>query len=200
MTDPDPDWDPFALLLVDVQSDFWSETLAHDWPDFPHNVAALLAFCRNRGIEVVHVRARFRADGSDWMPKYRLRGRIPCVAGTHGEITAPFAVEEPGEAVVYKHTFDGFQNTELLVHLKRKGKKHLLTAGLLTSTCVLFTTASAMQNGFMATVIEDCCADEPAAHAWALDHYPFIFERARFEDLDEHRARWVRELDELTRM
>lgn len=119
MTNTQHNWDQFALLLIDVQRDFWPEQTATDFPDFPANIATLLTLCRNEAIEVIHLRASFKADMSDWMPKYMLLGRIPCVQGT---------------------------------------------AGLLTSICILFTTVSAMQKGFLAAVVEDCCADEPNAH------------------------------------
>jgi hypothetical protein len=39
-------WEQFALLLIDVQRDFWSERAAHVHPDFPANIAALLTLCR----------------------------------------------------------------------------------------------------------------------------------------------------------
>ena len=61
--------------------------------------------------------------------------------------------------IVIKHTFDGFMNTELEAYLKEKGKKIVLTCGLITSCCVLFTTAGAFMRGFLTCVVEDCCGD-----------------------------------------
>ena len=200
MTHMQPGWEPFALLLIDVQRDFWSEQAAKIYPDFPANIAALLALSRNQGIEVVHLRASFKADMSDWMPKYMLRGRIPCVQGTAGAEPEPFAAENPGEKIIFKHAFDGFHTPELLPYLGQKGKRFVLTAGLLTSTCVLFTTASAMQRGFLAAVVEDCCADEPNAHRQTLDRYTFIFERTTVGSIANHQSEWVaalKRLDEL---
>ncbi len=197
MTEQKRNWEQFALLLIDVQRDFWSEETAQLYPDFPTNIATLLSFCRNEGIEVIHVRASFRADRSDWMPKYVLRGGIPCVQGTEGAKTAPFAVEKPGEKVMLKHAFDGFQNPELLQYLLQKGKRFLLTAGLVTSTCVLFTTTSAMQKGFLTAVVEDCCADEPDAHQQTLDRYRFIFERTTAGAIPSHYSEWKAALEKL---
>ena len=101
-------WEQFALLLIDVQRDFWSEQLAPSFPDFPANIDHLLALCRSEGLEIVHLRASFKSDMSDWMLRYRLRGRIPCVEGTEGVETLPFATEKSGEVVIVKQTFDGF--------------------------------------------------------------------------------------------
>jgi nicotinamidase-related amidase len=197
MTNTQHNWDQFALLLIDVQRDFWSERVAHVHPDFPANIATLLTFCRNEGIEVVHLRASFSADRSDWMPKYLLRGRTPCVQGTAGIEPLPFAREHVGETIILKHTFDGFQNPQLEHYLHQRGKRFVLTAGLLTSTCVLLTTASAMQKGFLAALVEDCCADEPNAHNHTLDHYTFIFERAPVGLISSHHAEWMAALEQL---
>jgi nicotinamidase-related amidase len=191
MTNTNRDWAQFALLLIDVQRDFWPEKMAESFPNFPANVTRLLALCRGEGLEVVHLRARFKPDMSDWMLKYRLRGRIPCVEGTDGVETLPFAVEGPGEKVITKQTFDGFHCPDLLPYLKSRGKRFLLTAGLVTSTCVLFTTSSATQLGFLTAVIGDCCADEPLAHEHTLERYQFVFERTTVEQIVQRYSEWL---------
>ena len=188
------DWSRFALLLIDMQQDFWPKKMRPHFPDFPRNVSRLLGFCRREGLEVVHVRARFASDMSDWMPRYRLRGRIPCIDGTRGAETLSFAVEEPHEMVIFKQAFDGFQSDDLLLHLLSRGKRFLLVAGLVTSTCVLFTAASGAQIGFLTAVVEDCCADEPTAHVETLNRYQFIFDRATVNQIADCRAKWSREL------
>jgi len=197
MTDVHLDWAQFALLLIDMQCDFWTERMAETFPQFPANVARLLEFCRAEGIEVIHLRASFRPDMSDWMVRYKLRGPIPCIAGTPGVETLPCARDKPGEIVMIKRTFDGFQDPELLRHLRQRGKRFVLTAGLVTSTCVLFTTVSAAQNGLMTAVIEDCCADEPLAHNQTLDRYAFVFERTTLDHLCDCHSRWSSDLQRL---
>ena len=77
-------WDQFALLLIDVQKDFWSDEMEKNFPHFRENVASLLKLCRHEGIEVIHIRGRFSADKSDWMPIYQLGRKMPCVEGTEG--------------------------------------------------------------------------------------------------------------------
>lgn len=199
MTKTQRDWGQFALLLIDVQRDFWPERMAESFPDFPANVARLLAFCRSEGIEIIHLRASFAPDMSDWMLVYKLRGRIPCVQGTAGVETLPFALDRPGETVIIKQTFDGFHNPALLRYLQEKRKRFVLTAGLVTSVCVLFTTVSAAQSGFLTAVVEDCCADRPEAHEQTLDTYQFIFQRTTLDLIPERYPEWLaalRELDE----
>jgi len=200
MTSIQHDWGQFALLLIDVQQDFWEKETVESFPHFPNNAARLLDLCRSEGIEVVHLRASFKPDMSDWMVRYRLRGSIPCVEGTPGVETLPFALEEPGEAVFVKQTFDGFVNTGLLEYLRRQGKRFLLTAGLVTSTCVLFTTVSGAQNGFLTAVVEDCCGDEPVAHQETLDRYRFIFDRTTVETIPDRHGEWLAELEKLNEL
>jgi ureidoacrylate peracid hydrolase len=156
-----------------------------------------LTWCRQEGIEVIHLRASFSPYRSDWMPKYLLRGRTPCVQGTAGIEPLPFASERVGETILLKHTFDGFQNGELEQYLHQRGKRFVLTAGLLTSTCVLLTSASAMQKGFLVALVEDCCADEPEAHKHTLDHYRFIFEQTPVGLITSHHAEWMAALEQL---
>ena len=72
MTDNTHNRDPFVLLLIDVQKDFWTEEMSKAFPDYQKNVSKLLDSCRQEQIDVVHLRARFRADKSDWMVRYKL--------------------------------------------------------------------------------------------------------------------------------
>ena len=197
MTNGTSKWAQFALLLIDVQRDFWGVRMAELFPHFPDNVAQLLKLCRTEGIEVIHLHVVFQPDGSDWMVRYRLRGRIPCVEGTPGIETLPFARENPGEKVIVKHTFDGFRVPELALHLRQGGKRFVLTAGLVTSTCVLFTAVSAMQSGFLTAVVEDCCADEPSLHQQTLDRYQFIFDRTTAEGIVQRHGEWSAALTRL---
>jgi nicotinamidase-related amidase len=194
------DWGQFALLLIDAQRDFWEKEMAEMYPHFPSNIARLLQLCRAEGIQIVHLHASFKGDMSDWMVKYKLRGRIPCVEGTPGTETLPFALQEPGETVLVKQTFDGFRNTSLLEYLLRQRKRFVLTAGLVTSTCVLFTTASAAQSGFLTAVVEDCCADEVHAHQHTLDRYGFIFERTTVEAIPDRHRDWLGDLQRLDQL
>lgn len=195
-----PDWQPFALLLIDVQRDFWEPQIERTFPGFPDKVARLLRFCRNEGIDIVHIRAAFEPDGSDWMIRYHLKGSIPCLSGSPGADILPCAEALPGETVLIKQTLDAFQLPELAPYLRDRGKQFLLMAGLVTSICVLLTTASAAQQGFLAAVIEDCCADEPDRHTDTLERYPFIFDRVAVDQLNQCRDCWIDEIAKVRRV
>jgi nicotinamidase-related amidase len=194
------DWSHFALLLVDVQQSFWPARGRPDFPDFPANVARLLALCRTEGLEVIHVRSRFKPDRSDWMLMYRLRVPVshhPCIVGQEGEEPVSFAASEPGELVVFKQTFDALHTLDLVTYLRENNKRILLVAGLLTSVCVLFTAASAAQLGFLAAVVEDCCADRPEKHEHTLNGYQFMFDRTTTDAICTDYSKWSAALEEL---
>ncbi|MGD9996174.1 MAG: cysteine hydrolase family protein [Ilumatobacteraceae bacterium] len=190
-------WRRHALVLVDLQHDFWSPETASTAPHLPDRTTELLGFARREGITVVHLRARFAPDASNWMARYRLRGWIPCVEGTPGVETLPFAVERVDEPVVVKHTFDGFLGTDLDDLLRRRGIGHVLIAGLVTSTCVLFTAASATQRGYLATVVTDCCSDRREAHEATLATYPFVFGTVSSDEIAARRPEWEAALDRM---
>jgi nicotinamidase-related amidase len=197
MTDDDRDWGSFALLLIDVQKDFWTDEMKIAFPDFEENVTRLLALCRREGIGIVHLRAKFRKDKSDWMVRYLFRDSIPCVAGTAGAKHFDFAAEAGDEPVIIKQTFDGFLNPELSRTLEAAGKRYVLVAGLVTSVCVLLTAAAAAQRGYLVSVVEDSCADTPEAHIHTLERYPFVFDPVTSDSIVDHYDKWSGQLTQL---
>ena len=191
-------WDSFALLLIDVQRDFWTDEMSQDFATYEASVRQLLTVCRDEGIDIVHLRARFQQDESDWMIKYKSSGRIPCIEGTPGVEIFPVAKDEPGEFVIYKQSFDGFHKPALPAYLEKKEKRFVLVAGLVTSVCVLLTAATAAQRGYLVGIVEDCCADSPQAHEHTLQRYPFIFDRTSIDQIVATYDQWQDDLGKLT--
>ena len=168
------DSEQVALVLIDIQRDFWKPLKdIQEYAPFPGNVEALLSEARTRGLTVVHVHSAFDPDRSNWMLFYRPEGRgeIPCIAGTEGAQIEGFAAPLPSEKMVEKETFDGFVGTDLGEFLEGRGVKAALIAGLETSVCVLFTATSAYLRRIVPLVVTDACADEPSKHEAALSMY-----------------------------
>ena len=163
-----------ALILVDIQHDFWQPLKGSPQAQaFPANVAALLGSARAHGLTILHTQAVFQPDRSDWMLFYRPQGRgqVPCMAGSAGAQFEPFAAPLGDEDIIQKQTFDGFAHTDLERRLRERGIKTALIAGLETSVCVLFTATSAYLRRFVPLVVADACADEPERHAATLRMY-----------------------------
>ena len=163
-----------ALILIDIQRDFWKPLMRHpQFTSFPNNVGTLLSEARASKLTVVHIQSSFKRDRSDWMLFYRPHGRgdVPCVEGTDGAMPEDFATPIRGEAVIMKQTFDGFVGTDLMGILEARNVKGVLIAGLETSVCVLFTATSAYLRRIVPLVVEDACADEPARHESTVHMY-----------------------------
>jgi ureidoacrylate peracid hydrolase len=78
--------------------------------------------------------------------------------------------------------------------LRSRGKRFVLVAGLVTSTCVLLTAASATQLGYLVALVEDCCADRQPFHDRVLRTYPFMFSITRSDRLCQDRPEWDEQL------
>jgi ureidoacrylate peracid hydrolase len=66
---------------------------------------------------------------------------------------------EPGDAVVSKHRYSGFFETELDDVLRELGAKTLLVTGCTTSICVESTVRDAMFRDYACVVLADCTAE-----------------------------------------
>lgn len=193
----DCDWRQFVVLVIDVQVDFWPPEVQQAFPDFETNVESLLDYCRGADLDVIHLHASFAPDQSNWMARYKLSGRIPCVAGTTGETVLACAAPVATERVLKKQTFDCFLQRQLPDLLSHLGKRFVLMAGIETSVCVLTTALSATQRGYLSAIIGDCCADKPDKHQMTLSGYPFGFDVVNHQDLDSTHESWCRDLAKL---
>ncbi len=159
-----------AVLLIDMQEQFWDQRMAAQFGAVPANTERLLATARERGVEVIHLRVEFKADRSDWPPL--INGGLVPIEGTPGARPMPWAAALPGEAVFIKHSFDGFVSTSLEAHLRERGIRVLYVSGVLTSICVNLTCASAHQRGFKTYLVDDCCGDDSREnHEWTKQVY-----------------------------
>jgi len=191
-------WSDYALLAIDIQKDYWDSTLMNEFPHFEHNVAHLLQFCRHVGVDIFHIRQVFSPDKTDWLPRYRLRDKAPCIRDSHGCQPLDCARELEGETVLEKQSLDAFCNTPLESVLRTRGKKVVFTCGLATSMCVLLTTATAFQKGFLTAMIADCCADFRDAHETCLKRYDGFFEIIHHNQLEQFHPKLSYQLHQLT--
>lgn len=182
-----------ALVLVDVQHDFVSGTLAV--PGAREILPMLERYVREfsrRGLPVVATR--------DWHPgghcSFLDRGGpwpVHCVAGTPGAAFAAGVSIGPDAMVISKATtperdaYSGFERTDLDRRLRELGVRRLFVGGLATDYCVLRTVLDALRLGYGVVLLADAMR--------AVDLKPGDGERAlsemqaagatcvRFEDL-----------------
>jgi ureidoacrylate peracid hydrolase len=171
LTTPDEKASPdhAALIAIDVQNDFvaddgWGSRVG--WDPTRNQAAArklaeLLPYARAAEVPVIFIQAIYDEVylGAPMIERNRRRGleQPRCIAGTWGAefyLVAP----EPGEAVVRKHRYSAFAETELNTVLRHLGVRSLLLAGVYSETCVESTARDAYFLDYYVTLISDCCA------------------------------------------
>lgn len=151
-----------ALLIVDVQPEYWSECPAvrNDFPNFPSKMSSLIDNCRKQGMKCIWVRADYSFDRSPWLQQFaRLHeGRIPPVVkpSTKWE---DFATPTKDELIVTKTSWSSTTDTGLLDTLNKAGIETVLVSGLITSVCVQHSAFGVFEAGYRTILVTDACAD-----------------------------------------
>jgi len=164
-----------ALVVIDMQRDFiepggFGEALGNDVSRLAAivpTVRELIAWCRSRGIRVLHTREGHRPDLTDCPPTKRRRGAPKArigdagpmgrilVDGEPGNDIVPELRPEPEEPVIVKPGKGAFWATPLEGMLRDAGVTHLVLAGVTTEVCVQTTMREANDRGYECLLIED---------------------------------------------
>jgi nicotinamidase-related amidase len=168
---------PTALLLVDLQNGTCGPEQARLRPDFHRRfqestlpaAQRALAFCRSRGIEVIHtVMANLTADGRDRSLDYKRCG-LGFPPGSAEARVIDALAPLPDELVLTKSSSSPFTSTTLDYLLRNLGIGELVVAGLLTDQCIDHTVKDAADRGYLVTCLSDACqAETPERHQAAL--------------------------------
>jgi len=81
--------------------------------------------------------------------------------------------------------------------LKEREKKFILTCGLTTSMCVLLTTTSSFQRGYLTALVDDCCADFRDAHEICLRRFEGFFDTISYKYLEDYQPKWNYQMSQL---
>lgn len=172
-----------AVIVVDVQNDFCSPegSFGRAGQDVSAAVEMvprlenLLVEARHAGSRVTFVQTTHDAtvDSPAWLRRHGVspvqRGVVACRTGTWG---AEFyrVTPESSEAVVVKHRFSAFFDTNLDTLLRAAGVTSLLFTGVNTEVCVDSSLRDGLFRGYDVTLVEDCCAScYPAGHTATVD-------------------------------
>ena len=186
-----------AVLVIDMQHDFGSEGgMFHragiDISAIRETVgptASVLAAARSMGMGVVYLKMGFRPDLSDAgsadspnRVRHLFFGVGQAVTAPDGRASRilirdtwntdilPELAPRSGDAVIYKHRFSGFYDTELDATLRAAGVDQLVVTGCTTSVCVESTIRDAMYRDYSCLLLSDCCA-EPIGHELARSNH-----------------------------
>ena len=164
-----------ALVVVDVQPEYWSECPAvrQDFPYFPSRIANLIDHCRSQNAKCIWVRADYSFEKSPWLVQFsRLhQGRIPPVVKPSSKWES-FAEPHSDETLITKTSWSSTSDTKLIDVLKESGIETVLVCGLITSVCVQHSAFGLFEAGFRTILVTDACADRgKARHEAALALY-----------------------------
>ena len=166
-----------ALLIVDVQPEYWSECppVRRDFPNFPTKISNLLTHCRSNNTKrIIWVRADYSYEHSPWLHQFaRLHnGSIPPIVRPSSK-WENFAQPLDDEMVITKTSWSSTSGgTGLLETLKHDGIDTVLVCGLITSVCVQHSAFGVFEAGYRTILVTDACADRGRArHEAALALY-----------------------------
>jgi nicotinamidase-related amidase len=177
-----------ALLIVDVQPEYWSECPAvrKDFAHFPSKMSSLIQICRKQGAKCIWVRADYAYDRSPWLQQFsRLhQGRIPPVVKFNSK-WEKFAEPSDGDLIITKNSWSSTTDTGLLDTLSKAGIDTVLVCGLITSVCVQHSAFGVFEAGFRTILVTDACADRgKERHQAALALYgDYMYELRTVESI-----------------
>lgn len=171
-----------ALIVIDIQNDFCAQggyfdrtgadlSLVEPAVD---NLCALVDEARTAGVMPIFVRSHYDEiylSETQNARRRRVGWKMPlCVQGTWGAEFYRIAPAE-NEAIVTKHRYDAFFNTDLELILRSNNIRNIVFAGVATNVCVESAIRSAFFRDFEVVVVRDCCAARNVkAHEATLDN------------------------------
>jgi ureidoacrylate peracid hydrolase len=177
-----------AVLLVDVQNDFCAEggALHREGMDLSlvqamiPRLARFLDAARSNGVRCVWIRNVYNTTPNFYLSEVWLEQ----AERTRNGLYASHPVCEPGEwngdfynirpradeAIITKHRFGAFENTDLELVLRSQGIRTVIMTGVATNVCVETTARQAFLKDYYVVFTSDCTATySQSAHDAALD-------------------------------
>ena len=148
------------------------------------NVRRLMATCRGKGFEVIHIRGAVQTkDGRDSTLRFKALGGDRPKDDTASQIL-PDVGPQGDEIVLTKTTSNAFYSTNIDQVLRSLGIRNVIVVGLVTQGCVAATVHGASEHDYGVILVED----GTAAYAPQL-HDPQIltmaYEYATIKSTDE---------------
>jgi nicotinamidase-related amidase len=167
--DAHPEWGEGTTARSLGVLNAFDEYFAHLAETIPR-IQSLLAACRGKGIEVIHIRvAELTNDSRDVGLKQVVRGLAVPKNSKEAELLEDVRPIDD-EIVVSKSSSGAFATTNLDRILRNMGIDMLLFAGTSTAGCVESTASDAVDLGYTVIVASDACACATRqSHAQALE-------------------------------
>ncbi len=155
-----------ALLLIDLQNDFLDRLESEAAKmKVVAGAAALLSFCRERKIPVLHIHTQTKREGWDRMPHWVRNDYHACIEDSNGAMSPSVLQPVDGEPVIYKRFFNPFNNKELHETLQSLNVDNVILSGLYSHACVRATAMEAYERGYTVWIGEDAIDSTEPLHA-----------------------------------
>lgn len=176
-----------ALVLIDLQKGIAGPGRA---PYASEDVVAKAKFLAERfraaGSPVFLVHVHWAKDYSDALNQpVDQPAQLPA-----GGLPADWAdfvdgLKHDGDIIIHKRNWGAFHGTDLDLHLRRRGIKTIVLAGIATNIGVESTARDAWERNYSLIVVEDACTTNSAeAHAVSFKHiFPRISRVVKSEDV-----------------
>ena len=149
-----------ALIVVDLQNGMAALSAVPPMSEVIQRAAMLADAFRRHGLPIVLVNVAGGAPGRTEQARHM--GTPP--AGWIDIV--PELKQQPDDAVVTKHTWGAFTNTDLAAYLKDRAVTQVVIVGVATSIGVESTARQAHEFGFNVTLAIDAMTDRSSeAHA-----------------------------------
>ena len=145
-----------ALLVIDMLNDFVLEGTPLEVPKGREIIPALkrrIKEARREGISIIYICDSHDKNDEEfkvWPPH--------AISGAKGSKIIKELQPEKKDYIIKKKRYSGFFGTALDDTLEKLGVKELIITGLVTSICVLYTTADAVMRGYQVTIPKDSVA------------------------------------------
>lgn len=178
------DHEKTALLIIDMQNDFVSQKgylglKGQDLSVVRETVPAmekLLGFFRKSRMQVIYTQTlHYRYTNTEnWVSRTPQKSLDPsiCIPGTWGAEIIEELKPMENEAIVAKHRYDSFLNTDLHTVLRAGGIENIVIAGTQTNLCVDTTARTAYMMDYVTILAEDCISTpETEFHQPIIDNF-----------------------------
>lgn len=184
-----------AIVVIDMQNDFVADggmMGAEGWnlqfaQEMAKRLPPLLETARSGGVRVIFVRSVYSTEHNHylsdvWMEqaaRKRPGGYITipgCAAGSWGADYCEAVRPQPGDAVVTKHRYNAFINTDLDTILRANGIRTVVFTGVSTNCCVESTARDAFMRDYYVVLVDDATASyAETCHRAALQTIDALF-------------------------
>ena len=175
-----------ALLSIDLQYmsiernlGALSQVSEEIYQKFTHNLSHIIlpnvqlvhSFCRQNGIEIIHIRIQsLTQDGRDRSLSHK-RLQLHAPPGSHAAQFLPQASPKNDEIILNKTASGVFSATNLSYLLNNLEIDTLIVVGAYSNECVSNAVRVACDEGYQVIVIEDACvAVSTELHECSMDH------------------------------